>query len=96
MGTYGRIGIFLCLQKAPRSSLALNFGVDVLAGVVDSDYRGEIRVILLNTGTEPVVLSPGDRIAQLIVEKIADLCVTEVSSLPTTVRGEGGFGSTGK
>lgn len=86
--TYGRI--------APRSSLAANNGIDVGAGVVDEDYRGEIKVILFNHGGVAFEVHKGDRIAQLIVEKIEKPWVEEVESLDSTDRGEGGFGSTGK
>jgi dUTP pyrophosphatase len=87
-GHYGRI--------APRSGLALKQGVDVLAGVIDEDYRGEIGVILLNTDIEnPVMVKHGDRIAQLIIEKISRPVVTVVENLDESDRGAGGFGSTG-
>ena len=84
-GTYGRI--------APRSGLAVKHGLDVLAGVVDPDYRGEIKVVLLNTDLRnPFVIKPGYRIAQLIVENYTVADVVEVS---ITDRGDTGFGSTG-
>ncbi|WP_051002479.1 dUTP diphosphatase [Magnetospirillum molischianum] len=86
-GFYARI--------APRSGLALKHGIDVLAGVVDEDYRGEIGVILINTGQTSFVVKAGDRIAQLIVEQIGRPAPIEVDDLPDTVRGAGGFGSTG-
>lgn len=86
-GYYGRI--------APRSGLALKNGIDVLAGVVDSSYRGEIKVILLNTGSEAFRVVSGDRIAQIIIEKCDNFVMQEVEDLDQTVRGEGGFGSTG-
>lgn len=87
-GTYGRI--------APRSGLAWKHAIDVLAGVVDYDYRGEVCVILINHGNEDFKVGKGDRIAQLILEKIEDkTMVQEVKELPTTQRGQGGFGSTG-
>jgi len=85
--TYGRI--------APRSGLALKQGIDVFAGVVDMDYRGEVGVILFNSGEHPFSVKAGERIAQLIVTPILMLDTREVSDLPTTTRGEGGFGSTG-
>lgn len=90
-GYYGRV--------APRSGLAFKHGIDVLAGVIDSDYRGELKVILLNTGDEDVVIEHGERIAQLIIEKIAipDIIVVgNEDDLSLTGRGENGFGSTGK
>ena len=86
-GHYGRV--------APRSSLALK-EVDVMAGVVDSDYRGIVGVVLFNNATEPFVVARGDRIAQLIVEKISILEPIQIVSLGDTARGQGGFGSTGK
>lgn len=88
-GYYGRI--------APRSGLAHNHGIDVLAGVVDSSYRGEIRIVLYNTDKEePFQVRSGDRIAQIIFEKHYDFEFIEVDDLSKTNRGEGGFGSTGK
>lgn len=89
-GWYGRI--------APRSGLAHNFGIDVLAGVVDSTYRGEIKVILINHGTGDYTFEAGDRIAQLVLENCGVWEIQEVEAFqaPTTTRGEGGFGSTGK
>jgi dUTP pyrophosphatase len=86
-GCYGRV--------APRSGLASNHGVDVLAGVIDPSYRGEIQVILLNTGDDEVPVEPGMRIAQLIIERCETPQVVEVEALPETGRGAGGFGSTG-
>lgn len=89
-GHYGRV--------APRSGLAFKHGIDVLAGVIDSDYTGEVKVILLNTGANPVTISNQERIAQLIIEKISMPEVEEVlgkCDLGSTVRGDGGFGSTG-
>ena len=84
---YGRI--------APRSGLAYKYGVDILAGVCDSDYRGEIKVIMVNHGRECFRYSKGDRIAQLIIEKITTPPVEVVEELDSTERGEGGLGSTG-
>ena len=88
--TYGRI--------APRSSLAWRSGVDVGAGVVDSDYRGEIKVMLFNHSDSTFYYSKGDRVAQLIVTKIESPDITEIAldDANNTVRGSGGFGSTGK
>ncbi|MCA9367535.1 dUTP diphosphatase [Candidatus Kaiserbacteria bacterium] len=80
----------------PRSGLAVNAGIDVLAGVIDADYRGEIRVVLINHGTEPYRISPGDRIAQLIFRQFVPVTLVAVESLPETARGESGFGSTGE
>ena len=85
-GYYGRI--------APRSGLAYKDGIDVLAGVIDSDYRGELKVILLNTGNVTKTFQTGDRIAQLILEKAARPNIEVVDNLDETERGAGGFGST--
>ena len=86
-GTYLRI--------APRSGLAAKHGIDVLAGVVDSDYRGEIKVILANFGREPFAVMPGERIAQAILEQCVIADVETVEELTDTDRGTAGFGSTG-
>lgn len=81
---------------APRSGLAYKNGIDVLAGVVDSSYRGEVGVILLNTDTQKIFnIRAGDRIAQLIIEAHYNMTIREVDSLSDTTRGDGGFGSTG-
>ena len=80
----------------PRSGLAVKRGIDVLAGVVDADYRGEVRVALINHGAEPVDIEPGDRIAQLLIQPLAMVDVEKVDELPRTVRGSGGFGHTGE
>lgn len=88
-GHYGRV--------APRSGLAHRHGIDVLAGVIDSGYRGEVKVVLHNTDREePFRVSSGDRIAQLIIERHYNMEFVEVEDLDSTPRGVGGFGSTGK
>ena len=79
----------------PRSSLAVKHGINVLAGVIDSDYRGELIVVLINHGDERFDVSAGDRIAQLLVTPIITESV-EVARLDDTARGVNGFGSTGK
>lgn len=80
----------------PRSGLALKRGIDVLGGVIDCDYRGEIGVILINHHSEiPLHVRNGDRIAQLIVHELGTRYAVEVDELPETERGSGGFGSTG-
>lgn len=84
---YGRV--------APRSGLAFKNGLDVLAGVIDPDYRGVIAAILINLGGETVNINHGDRIAQLIFERADRADVVQVGSLDDTRRGVGGFGSTG-
>lgn len=80
----------------PRSGLALRLGLDRLAGVIDPDYRGEVKALLLNTGSEEVVIEPGDRIAQLLIVPVLTPGTVEVKDLPDTLRGAGGFGHTGK
>jgi len=87
IGTYGRV--------APRSGLALKHGIDVGAGVIDADYRGPVGILLFNLGKADYEVKPGDRIAQLILEQIITPVIEEVDELDDTVRGEGGFGSTG-
>lgn len=84
-------------QVRPRSGLALRHGIGMLnaPGTVDADYRGEVKVILVNHGDEPVTLSRGDRIAQLVIAPIARAIVEEVDDLTPTERGDGGFGHTG-
>ena len=82
-------------DAAPRSGLALKHFIDVGAGVIDSDYRGEVKVLLFNHGPTDFEVKTGDRIAQIIIEKIAETKLVKIESLTTTNRGEGGFGSTG-
>ena len=84
-------------QVRPRSGLALRHGVSLLntPGTIDSDYRGEVKVILINLGQEEFRLKRGDRIAQLIVAPVSQVVMVEIDSLASTRRGEGGFGSTG-
>ncbi|HHT71011.1 MAG TPA: dUTP diphosphatase [Firmicutes bacterium] len=85
-------------QLRPRSGLALRHGLTVLnsPGTVDSDYRGEIKVLLINLGAEPVTLYRGDRIAQCVVSVAVQGFWEEVEKLPPTCRGGGGFGHTGR
>ncbi len=83
----------------PRSGLALRHGLSLVntPGLIDAGYRGEIRVILINHDpTTPVTLSRGDRIAQLVIQRVEQVDVIEVDTLPETHRGSGGFGSTGR
>jgi dUTP pyrophosphatase len=86
------------IQIRPRSGLAAKNGITVLntPGTVDSDYRGEIKVIIYNHGDNDFLISNGDRIAQMILAPIAKMELVETDNLPKTTRGEGGFGSTGK
>jgi len=86
-GWYGRV--------APRSGLAANHGVDMLAGVIDSDYRLEVKVLMINFGVAPVSFDAGERIAQLIIERAAVCDYVWADELSDSERG-GGFGSTGK
>ncbi len=85
-------------QVRPRSGLALQHGIGMVnsPGTIDSDYRGEIGVILINWGSEPFTIRRGDRIAQLVVAPVARIEWDETEQLPPTERGEGGFGHTGR
>ena len=84
-------------QVRPRSGLARKFGVTVAnaPGTIDSDYRGEVQVLLVNLGAEPYTVQPGDRIAQLVIAPVSIAELEETASLDETVRGAGGFGHTG-
>lgn len=84
-------------QIRPRSGLAAKHGVTVLnsPGTIDADYRGEIKVILINHGKADFVIKRGDRIAQMVIQPVTQVELTEVESLDETSRGQGGFGSTG-
>ena len=85
-------------QVRPRSGLALKHGITCLntPGTIDSDSRGEVGVILVNLGTEPFMIRRGERIAQMVIAAHAQAVIAEVDDLDPTVRGEGGFGSTGR
>ena len=97
-------GLFIALpdgteaQVRPRSGLAAKFGISVLnaPGTVDADYRGEIKVILVNLSNEPFTVNPGERIAQMVVARYEKVEWDEVEVLDETDRGAGGFGSTGR
>ncbi len=97
-------GLFMALpdgteaQVRPRSGLAAKFGISVLnsPGTIDADYRGEIRVILVNLSNEAFTVNPGERIAQMVVARYEKVEWDEVEVLDETERGEGGFGSTGR
>jgi dUTP pyrophosphatase len=80
----------------PRSGLAVRHGIDTLAGVIDSDYRGEVRVVLVNHGPATFSIAPGDRIAQLLLQRVERGAFVAATGLRDTERGEGGFGSTGR
>ena len=86
------------VQVRPRSGLALRYGVTCLntPGTIDSDYRGEIKVILVNLGQERFEVRPGERIAQLVPARVTRAELSEVAALDDTDRGAGGFGSTGR
>ena len=85
------------IQVRPRSGLALKHGVTVpnTPGTIDSDYRGELKVIMINLGAEPFAILRGDRVAQLVLAPVTRAGWIEVAELDETARGEGGFGSTG-
>ena len=85
-------------QVRPRSGLAIKHGITVVnaPGTIDADYRGEIVVLLVNLGSEPYQIAPGDRIAQLVVAPVVQVQLEEVDALGETTRGAGGFGHTGK
>lgn len=97
-------GIYLALpegteaQVRPRSGLAAKFGISVLnaPGTIDADYRGEVKVILVNLSNAPFTVNPGERIAQLVIARYERIEWDEVETLDETCRGEGGFGSTGR
>ena len=97
-------GLFLAIpagyeaQVRPRSGLAAKHGITVLnsPGTIDADYRGEVKVILVNLSSESFEIKPGERIAQLVVARCEQVAWEEVPELDETRRGEGGFGSTGK
>ena len=84
-------------QIRPRSGLAVKHGIAIVnaPGTIDSDYRGEIQVILINLGSEPWIVKRGDRIAQLVIAPVLSVDLEAVEDLAGTVRGAGGFGSTG-
>jgi len=85
-------------QVRPRSGLAIRQGITCLnsPGTIDSDYRGEIKVVLINLSSEKQIINPGDRIAQLIIQRIEKINWEQVTVLTETMRNIGGFGSTGK
>lgn len=85
-------------QVRPRSGLAAKHGITVLntPGTIDADYRGEVKVILINLGSEPFEINRGERIAQMVVAPVLQAQIVEVETLSETERGSGGFGSTGR
>ena len=86
------------VQVRPRSGLALKHGITLVntPGTIDSDYRGEVGVILINLSNDEFIVNPGERIGQLVLQKVYKMEFEEVEELSTTVRAEGGFGHTGK
>ena len=86
------------VQVRPRSGMAIKHGITCLnsPGTVDSDYRGEIKIILINLSSEPHTINTGDRIAQMVVAKVEKALLKTAGQLQSTARGEGGFGHTGK
>lgn len=105
MECHAKISTGVCLeipegfegQVRPRSGLAARKAVTVLnaPGTIDSDYRGEVKVLLINLGSTPVDIKRGDRVAQLVIAPVTKVKLVEVSSLDDSERGDGGFGSTG-
>jgi len=85
-------------QVRPRSGLAIKQGITCLnsPGTVDADYRGELKVVLINLSNEPQAIHKGDRIAQMVIQKVEIAKLVQVEQLTATARGEGGFGHTGK
>jgi dUTP pyrophosphatase len=85
-------------QIRPRSGLAIKYGITCLntPGTIDADYRGEIKIILVNLSAEPYTIHPGDRIAQMVINKVEQIDWLPVESIGITARNEGGFGHTGK
>ena len=86
------------IQIRPRSGLALKNNITILntPGTIDSDYRGEIKVLIFNHGNADFIINNGDRIAQMILSPVVKIDLEVINDLPETIRGEGGFGSTGK
>lgn len=86
------------VQIRPRSGLAAKHGITLVntPGTIDWDYRGEVKVILINLGTEPFTINRGERIAQMVVAPVTQAAFDQVEVLPDTLRGDGGFGSTGQ
>jgi dUTP pyrophosphatase len=85
-------------QVRPRSGLAFKHGITCLntPGTIDADYRGEVKVLLINLGQQPFTIERGERVAQIVFQRVPQVSLEEVSELPETDRGEGGFGHTGK
>jgi dUTP pyrophosphatase len=97
-GLYIELPMGFEAQVRPRSGLAIRQGINCLnsPGTIDSDYRGEIKIVLVNLSAEIQIINPGDRIAQMVVQKVERIAWEEVTVLTETTRNSGGFGSTGK
>ena len=97
-GLYISLPIGFEAQVRSRSGLSIKHGLCVLnsPGTIDADYRGEVGIILINLSQEPYTINNGDRIAQMILAPVIKMELKEVNDLPNTIRGDGGFGSTGK
>ena len=97
-GLFVEIPLGYEIQIRPRSGLAIKQGITCLntPGTIDADYRGEIKVILINLSAEPQTIQPGDRIAQMVLQKVEQIQWVPATELGSSERGEGGFGSTGK
>lgn len=97
-GLFMEIPIGYEAQVRPRSGLAIRHGITCLntPGTIDADYRGEIKIVLINLSAEKQIINPGDRIAQLVIQKVEKINWDQVTVLTETVRNSGGFGSTGK
>ena len=97
-GLFVEIPLGYEIQIRPRSGLAIKQGITCLntPGTIDADYRGEIKVILINLSAEPQTIQPGDRIAQMVLQKVEQIQWVPASELGASERGAGGFGSTGK
>lgn len=97
-GLFVEIPLGYEIQIRPRSGLAIKQGITCLntPGTIDADYRGEIKVILINLSSEPQTLQPGDRIAQMVLQKVEQIQWVPTTELASSDRGAGGFGSTGK
>lgn len=97
-GLFVEIPIGYEAQMRPRSGLAIKQGITCLnsPGTIDADYRGELKVILINLSAEPQAINNGDRIAQMVFQKVEKVILEQVAAINDTQRGEGGFGHTGK
>lgn len=97
-GLFFEIPVGYEAQVRPRSGFAIKYGITVLnsPGTIDADYRGEVKVILVNLSVDEFIINPGERIAQIVFSKVEQITWNEVNVVSTTVRGDGGFGHTGR